>query len=186
MRYVHARKVSRTTVARTLILTLSAILSLGYLAVNAHAAPGEQDPFSAIAQIYTKPAAGDDSLDRVQAFASGFAPSISITLSQPAYAKGESITVMEFRLKNPNPTGAVIEVKIWMELPGQNPISILNAGSDGSFSFPADFDLNLAPLALFQNDGSHAPGTYALCARVLDPQTGQVYSEDLNPFTLLP
>jgi len=186
MRYALAQKVRRPTVARTLVLTVSAILCLGYLTVNANAAPGEQDPFSAIAQLYTNPAAGDDSLDRVLAFATGFAPSISITMSQQSYAKGEAITVSELRLKNPNPAGAVIEVKIWLELAGQNPISILNVGSDGSFSFPQNFDLNVAPITLFRNDGTYSTGTYSLNARVFDPVTGLLYSEDLNPFILLP
>jgi hypothetical protein len=186
MRYALAQKVRRATVARTLVLTFVAILSLGYLTANAHAAPGQQDPFaSAIAQIYTNPAAGDDSLDRVQAFASGF-PSIAITLSRQSYAKGEVITVSEFRLKNPNPTAAVVEIKVWMEIPGQNAVSILNMGADASFSFPPGFDQNVAPVSLFQNDGSNTPGTYYLSARVVDPVTGQVYSEDLNPFSLLP
>jgi hypothetical protein len=186
MRYALAQKVRRATVARTLVLTFVAILSLGYLAATATAAPAEQDPFaSAIAQIYTNPAAADDSLGRVQAFASGF-PSISITLSSPAYSKGQRITVSEFRMKNPNAAAAVIEIKIWMELPGQNPVSILNVGSDGSFSFPPNFDQNVAPVTLFQNDGSYTPGSYYVSARVVDPVTGQIYSEDLNSFTLLP
>jgi hypothetical protein len=167
------------------LLRFSGIVPLVFLGLVSGAAA--QDRIPSIAEVYTNPAlsqAPDPSLDAVLAFASGFAPSIAISVTKAAYVNGEAVLASEFKLRNPNSQNVPVEIKLWLDVPGQPPISLINLGADGSLSFPANFDQNLAPLQLFAVDPSFARGAYSVGARVIDPITGELYSQDVNPFVL--
>lgn len=62
--------------------------------------------------------------------------------------------------------------------------SILNLGSNGSLSFSANFNSKLGSLVFFAVSASTPKGTWSFNSRVLDPKTGEVYSEDLNAFVV--
>ena len=174
-----------TTPGARALLRFAMILPLVFLGVVARAAA--QDALPSVGEIYTNPAvsqAPDASLDASFAFATGFAPSIAITITNAVYGNGETVVASEFTLKNPNAQSVPVEIKLWLDVPGQRPISLINLGSDGSLSFPANFNQSLAPLQFFAVDSAFTRGTYSVGARVVDPITGEVYSQDLNPFVI--
>src|SRR5262249_4782116 len=76
------------------------------------------------------------------------------------------------------------EIKVWLEMPGTTPISLINVGGDGTFLLPANFDQNLGPLTLFPSTAGLPTGADSFNSRTLDPVTGRLLNEDLNPFTI--
>jgi hypothetical protein len=111
-------------------------------------------------------------------------PTLEIELSSGAYTAGSTVTATTFRFRNPGAQAAPIEAKIWLTIPGNPPISVLNFGSDGSVSLPARFTQDIGPLSLLRVSSSTATGSYEFSSRVIDPMTGELFSEDLNPFTV--
>jgi hypothetical protein len=110
-------------------------------------------------------------------------PKFEIQLSKSAYSGSESVVVTDFRLRNPSAASVPVEIKVWLEMPGTSPLSVLNLGADGSVVLPANLDVNLGPLTLF-SAAAMPSGTYGLSSRTLDPASAALLNEDLNPFTI--
>jgi hypothetical protein len=49
---------------------------------------------------------------------------------------------------------------------------------------PLSFNQNLGPITLFTVSAGFPLGQYAFSCRILDPVTGLLQSEDLNPFEI--
>ncbi|MBI3325436.1 MAG: hypothetical protein HYZ81_01860 [Nitrospinae bacterium] len=107
-----------------------------------------------------------------------------IQMSQAAYGNGETIAAQSLRWANAGATPVPIEAKLWFEVPGFAPITFVNLGADGSVQLPAGFDHNFGPLSLATVTPAFPRGTYAFSCRILDPVTGQLLREDLNPFAI--
>ena len=71
-----------------------------------------------------------------------------------------------------------------LDIPGQDPISVINRGSDGSFQLASGFATTLGPIDLFAVSASLPRGTYGFNCRLLDSVTGEVLAEDLTPFEI--
>ncbi len=110
-------------------------------------------------------------------------PLCNIQMSQPIYIADETVTASVFSLSNPGTSPVAVEWKVWLETPFENPISILNTGSNGTFVLPAGFDQNFGPLPLFPAAGMPT-GSYMLNSRLLNPVTGELLCEDLNVFEI--
>ncbi len=110
-------------------------------------------------------------------------PVCDIQMSQAIYTTGDTGTAQVFRLANPGPDPLPVELKIWLGVPGIPPISVINAGADGSVILPAGFDQDFGPLDIFLAAGAPL-GSYEFSCRFLDPVTGELLAEDLNPFEI--
>jgi hypothetical protein len=82
-----------------------------------------------------------------------------------------------YRLSNQGHTAAAVEVKVWVEEPGLDPASVLSLGADASLILPAGSELTLHPPALLRRIQDLPAGSYQLRTRILDPVTGQPFSE---------
>jgi Concanavalin A-like lectin/glucanases superfamily/Purple acid Phosphatase, N-terminal domain len=82
-----------------------------------------------------------------------------------------------YRLSNQGHTAATVELKVWVEEAGLDPIPVLSLGSDASLVLPAGSELNLHPPALIPRIQDLSAGSYQLRFRILDPVTGQSFSE---------
>ena len=109
-------------------------------------------------------------------------PTLRITMSQAVYLNGQTVTAMEFLLQNPSSTEVKVEFAVWLEMPGLEPISILNLGADNTLSMPPNLSQELGPLTLFAITPAFPRGSYAFSSRMVDPVTKKFLSEDLNPF----
>ena len=69
-----------------------------------------------------------------------------------------------------------------MGVPKVPPISFVNVGTDGSLVLPAGTDVDLGPVPLFTVTAAMPRGNYEFSCRTLDPVTGELLTEDLNPF----
>lgn len=111
------------------------------------------------------------------------APILLITMNKASYSNGDTIAATVFRLQNLG-LAVASEVKVWLGVPGIDPIGVFNIGSDGSFMIPAGFDHDFGPFTLGTVTAALPRGTYEFSSRIIDPVTGIVWSEDLNPFMI--
>jgi glucose/arabinose dehydrogenase len=110
--------------------------------------------------------------------------SLEIQMSNSRYLEGETVTATEFRVENTRATIAKVELKVWLKVPGLQPISFLNLGGDGSALLPAGTNQNLGPFSLFAVTSGSIRGTYEYSSRLVDPVTGGLLSEDFNTFLI--
>jgi hypothetical protein len=109
---------------------------------------------------------------------------IDIQLDGSDYSTGGTVNISAYRIRNLSDANVQVEVKTWLDLPNVLPIPL---GDLGNVEF-----LNLTPL--FSHDYGTMPvlnisrnspaATGEVGARLLDPVTGVILSEDLNPFTI--
>jgi hypothetical protein len=118
------------------------------------------------------------------AFAAG-GPSLDISMSQSIYVNGDTITMSEFRLKNPSSSPVAVRMQVGVVVPIDGPEMLIDIGSDGRFVLPANLDENLGPF-LLQVVSARFPtrGIFEFHALLSDPITGTVLSEDVTPFVV--
>ena len=111
-----------------------------------------------------------------------------VQLNQMTYSDGDTVIATALRFANHRSRPVPTEIKLSLEVPGSAPASLVNVGSNGTVVFPpAPFDQNFctAPgCALFEVTSSFPRGSYELSCRILEPTTGRLLSEDLNPFVI--
>jgi Concanavalin A-like lectin/glucanases superfamily/Purple acid Phosphatase, N-terminal domain len=90
---------------------------------------------------------------------------------------GELEPLAGYRLSNRGHLAALVELKVWVEEAGSDPIPVLSLGSDASLVLPAGSELSLHPPALLPGLRDLPAGSYQLRFRILDPVTGQSFSE---------
>lgn len=112
------------------------------------------------------------------------APSVDITMSQPSYINGDTVTASEFRIRNLGITAVPAEIKVWLGVPGMAPITLVNIGYDGAFSFPPGINSNLGPWSLFSVSAGVPRGGYELSSRIVDPSTVKLINECIQPFSI--
>ena len=113
-------------------------------------------------------------------------PILDIQLGQASYVNGETVTASVFQLANPTTEPVTVELKAWIgtPIPGLPALSVINVGADGSVVIPAGLDQDFGPFPLFLVTAAWPRGTYEFSSRILNPVTGQLLSEDLNPFAI--
>ena len=109
-----------------------------------------------------------------------------IEMSQASYVNGETVTASTFRLANPTAEPVVVELKVWIgtPIPGLPVVSMFNVGADGSFVVPAGLDADFGPFPVFPVGAGLPRGSYEFSSRILHWVTGELLSEDLNPFAI--
>jgi hypothetical protein len=80
----------------------------------------------------------------------------------------------QYLVANRGDSEAAIELKVWLEKPGENSIPVLSAGTDGSIVLPAGASMTINPLASVQVP----PGLYVLKSRILDSASGDILVEN--------
>jgi hypothetical protein len=112
------------------------------------------------------------------------APECDIQMNQATYIDGDIVTADVFRIENQTANPIATEIKTWLGVPGVPPITIVNAGSDGSVVFPAGANVDLGPIPLLPITAALPRGNYEFSCRMLDPTTGSLLSEDINNFEI--
>ena len=109
-----------------------------------------------------------------------------IQLNKTTFVNGDQVIAQVLRLTNTTGAQVPVELKIWFEVPqvpGPAPITFANIGADVSVKLPPWFNTNAGPLTLFTFTAAFPHGTYGFNCRILQPVTGGLLAEDLNPFT---
>jgi hypothetical protein len=108
----------------------------------------------------------------------------SVPLNQATFVNGDTVTLQGFRVQNIGNAPAAIEIKVWLEAPGQAPLSILRVGEGGEIVMPGPSDITGGPRPLFTVTPAVPRGRYALGCRFLDPVTGLLDAETIQSFQI--
>jgi len=90
-------------------------------------------------------------------------PELNIVLDTVAGDSGP-----EYVISNRGSDQTAVEFKVWVEVVGEDPVSLLSVGAAGNLIIPAGSDISFDPLASAQVPN----GSYVLRARVLDATSG--------------
>jgi hypothetical protein len=121
------------------------------------------------------PATGGDTVPLESPIADGI--SVSVNLSAPSYSTGDVISVTDLAITNSGTRPTAVQVKIWLESRGIQPVSIMRAGADGYMLIPAGSELTFYQPRDLAVSEDLPRGDYALRCRVLDPVTGQLLAD---------
>ncbi len=108
----------------------------------------------------------------------------SVPLNQATFVNGDTVTLQGFRVQNIGNAPAAVEIKVWLEAPGLAPLSILRVGEVGEIVLPGPSDITGGPRPLFTVTSAVPRGRYALGCRFLDPVTGRLDAETIQPFQI--
>jgi hypothetical protein len=134
-----------------------------------------------------KPATVDAGMEGVDADpASRFVsrPIVDVHMSKRVYRPGDTVGVRAYWISNPSGDSRGVELKTWIAAPGLAPIPAGNMSLEEVTILPAGLDRNFAPMPLFQVSANLPEGSYEFNARMIDPVTGDVLSEAINPFSV--
>ncbi len=128
-------------------------------------------------------------IDSIKTVGNGGCPKIPIAdcdiqLDRDAYLDGDTVTANTMRFANLTDTSITTEINIWLDIPGIQPITLVNVGADGSVEFPAGTDVDLGPVPLFPVTAELPRGNYELTCQLLDPATGDLLAKDQNFFEI--
>ena len=88
------------------------------------------------------------------------------------------------QVTNAGPVSQPVEYKFWLVVPGNQPISYMRGGHDGSVVLPAGFNQNVGPFALGTINSELPRGAYAFNCAFLDPVTGTPLASGGTAFTV--
>jgi hypothetical protein len=110
-------------------------------------------------------------------------PSIDIQLERQSYQRGETVNVAAFWVSNPSTQSSDVEVKTWIALPGLLPIP-LDLGAADMLTLVPGFAQDYGATSVLRLSANAPAGTGEVNGRLLDPVTGSMLTEDINPFTI--
>lgn len=111
-------------------------------------------------------------------------PVCDMQLNQTTFVNGNTGVAQVLRVANPGAVAVQVEGKIWFEVPGMAPVSFINVGADGSVTLPPGSSTDIGPRTLFTVNSTFPRGAYGFHCRLLNPVTGELLAEDLNPFVI--
>ncbi len=109
---------------------------------------------------------------------------VDAELGAPVYSDGDTISVPDLVVRNTADEEFPVQLKVWLETAGIEPLPVLWVGADGSLVLPAGSESHFyrpRDLAV-TTDLPH--GGYALRCRVLDPVTGGILADRSTYFTV--
>jgi hypothetical protein len=111
-------------------------------------------------------------------------PVINIRLERQAYRPGDTVRISSLIIDNPSPASRNIEAKIWLALPGMQPISLSDLAIDEVANLSPGFNHEYGTIPFLKISRNAPEGTGVLGARLVDPDTGNILSEDIASFVI--
>jgi hypothetical protein len=109
---------------------------------------------------------------------------VSAEVSAASYGSGDVISVSDLTIRNFGDSTAAVQVKLWLESHGMEPVSIMRAGGDGDMVVPEGSELHFYHPRDLTVTQQQPRGDYTLRCRILDPVTGAVIAEQSVPFRI--
>jgi hypothetical protein len=155
------------------------------LAMNTPITGISQAPAMALApSAETLPGADEIQSPVEQATLSTAKPVVDIQLERKTYRQGDAVGSRAFWISNPSDQSRNVELKTWITLPGMQPIPLDDLGVDEIPSLQPGFNQNYGVVPFMRISRDAPAGTCEVGARLIDPVTGDILSQDINPFTI--
>jgi hypothetical protein len=100
------------------------------------------------------------------------------------YTYGDMVSLSQLKIANQTDKTATLELKLWLEVPGKDPLSVLSMGADGTLMLTPGADMSFEAFRSFKVSEDLPAGTYTLKARAIDPATGQTFYENASSFEI--
>jgi hypothetical protein len=110
-------------------------------------------------------------------------PVVEIRLERKSYVRDETVKVGTFRISNPTARKREVEVKAWLSLPGIPPVP-LDLGPPDALDLTPGFTEDYGSAPVLQISVDAPSGTGAVHAVLIDKETGQLLSEEIDCFTI--
>jgi hypothetical protein len=110
-------------------------------------------------------------------------PAVDVQLERQSYQRGETVNVATFWISNASTQSRDVEVKTWIALPGLLPIPLDLSATD-TLTLAAEFAQDYGAASVLRLSTNAPAGTGAVNARLLDPLTVDMLSQDINLFTI--
>jgi hypothetical protein len=124
---------------------------------------------------------GDYSLSLTKVPGLPSSPSVRLIMNQNEFQTSDTLIVSAHVLNGPNPVN--VEVKVWINLPSENQMSILDPHFTFTVEPNADFT---AEIFTYTFNGSEPSGNYNAGGRFLNPISGRELSANVESFTFSP
>ncbi|MBN1569652.1 MAG: fibronectin type III domain-containing protein [Acidobacteria bacterium] len=130
------------------------------------------------------PDAGESAPSEEPAVQPAEMPVVDLKLERRTYRQGDTVQTGEFWISNPSMHSRDVELKMWIELPGLQPISLGSLSIEEKLTLEAGFNHNYGAMTLLEIAENAPAGICRIGARLMDPVTGDVLSEDTQAFTI--
>jgi hypothetical protein len=110
---------------------------------------------------------------------------VDIHVERQSYRPGETVVADARWISNSSPHNLKAELKTWLAFPGLLPIAYGNLNEDGMLTLAPGFNRDYGSKQLFQVSKEAPGGICEFNARLINPVTGDILSEDRNTFSIL-
>jgi hypothetical protein len=112
-------------------------------------------------------------------------PVVDLSLDHRYYRKGDTVNASSLWIGNPAQQSRNVEIKTWAQCSGLLPVSAGVWSLNGLLNLPAEFSQDYGSKALLNITANTPLENCYVNARLIDPATGDLLSEDINPFSIL-
>jgi hypothetical protein len=111
-------------------------------------------------------------------------PTINLRLDRKAYKRGDTVQLYALGISNPSEQNRAAEPKAWIAFPQMQPISLGIPYADEMLNLAPGFNTNYGTTPIMKISSTSPSGIVMVGARLLDPVTGNLLSQDLNSFSI--
>jgi hypothetical protein len=112
-------------------------------------------------------------------------PVVDLSLDRIFYRKGDTVNASSFWIDNRAQQNRNVELKTWAQCSERSTISIGGRSTNGMFNLPAESNQDYGAKALLTIAANTPSDNCFVNARLIDPTTGDILSEDINSFSIL-
>jgi hypothetical protein len=145
----------------------------------AQSSPRTSEPIASILADATDITLASDSTTPIAA-----KPVIDLQLNQSSYLRGDTVQIKSLWISNPSQQSQLVEAKTWIALPGMQPVSLAVPNVADSISLSPGFNQDYGTTPILNISRISPLGSSLVGARLLNPVTGEVVSEDLNALSI--
>jgi hypothetical protein len=135
--------------------------------------------------VHVQPGPWDTTLIMKTADTAASDPVVDLSLDRIFYRKGDTVNASSFWIGNPAQQSRNVELKTWAQCTERSTISIGGWSTDGMFNLPAESNQDYGAKALLTITTNTPSDNCFVNARLIDPTTGDIFSEDINSFSIL-
>jgi hypothetical protein len=112
-------------------------------------------------------------------------PVVDLSIDHRYYRKGDTVDASSLWIGNPAQQSRNVEIKTWAQCSGLLPVSAGIWSPNGLLNLPAESSQDYGSKALLNITDNTPLENCSVNARLIDPVTGDILSEDFNPFSIL-
>jgi phosphodiesterase/alkaline phosphatase D-like protein len=111
-------------------------------------------------------------------------PVVDLGLERRSYLQGDLVQTSALWISSPSTQSRDVELKMWIELPGLQPMPLRGLKVGDKLSLAPGYNHNFGIMPLLEISKEAPSGVCRVGARLIDPVSGTVLSESIQVFTI--